>query len=491
VVRLVNLDNFENFIDRVIFERGLYYYENDYILSLTVKGNYSLGVVEGTEQYNVTIELDQLENVVDITCDCPYDMGPYCKHQVAVLLAVRDRHSSDEEPSTSYVTPETSIDSEINKTSFNMRESLLLKSKEELIAFLINIADEYDEIKERIGLYFDSSDDSNDLKKAISVIRSYINKNADRHGFIHYGDTYGAIKGADLVLEKAKAVFDQGKWNHAIDLSLCVVREMIDLIGNADDSDGSISNVLYESFGLIREWVQDSSIGKRAVEPLFSKLLEEANNKRYDDWTDWQLELLESCSMLAVTPTLRNQLEKYLYALIGQENVNGRDASYFKERVTLIRYSMMLKHEGETGALEFIKQHLHYSNFRKIAIEKALQQHDYAQVIELTLEGEAQDKNLLGLVNDWKHYRYIAYKSSCQLEQQRALAAEFILQGKYDFYMELKQTYEPIVWQSIYPKILEQYDTDRFLHQETYPRILLEEGELKKLLEFVQDRPSR
>ncbi len=471
----MNLNNFEHFISPTIFERGLDYYENDCIRSLTAKGNHSYeGEVEGSELYTVTIELDELKNIVEITCDCPYDMGPYCKHEAAALLALRDQY----------------VEGSQGSKPFDLEEVLSLRSKEVLIDFLIELADEDDEIKKRMALHFDNATGDDDLRKAVSLIRSYINKNADRHGFVHYRDTMEATRGAELVIEKAKRVLEQGNWIHAFDLSLCVIREMIELIGNADDSDGSVGGVIYEGYHFIRELVQTSALSDSTKEVLFNKLLEEANHERYDDWTEWRLELLESCSMLAVLPTLRNQLESRLHALAEHDDKNGSGTGYFNEQVNLIRYGLILKHEGQTAALAFIKQHLHYSGFRKIAIENALHQQDYVQVIELALEGEAKDKHLRGLVNDWRKYRYRAYESLSRLEEQRALAIDFILQGEYDFYLELKRTYESMEWPSIYPKILEQYDNDRYFSQETYTRILIEESEWQKLLAYVQDRPS-
>ena len=43
--------------------------------------------VEGTDIYLVEVKLDSNNNIVGTSCDCPYDMGEYCKHQVAVFYA--------------------------------------------------------------------------------------------------------------------------------------------------------------------------------------------------------------------------------------------------------------------------------------------------------------------------------------------------------------------------------------------------------------------
>lgn len=490
----MNLNNFEHDMDEIIFERGLDYYEYDYILSLEAKGDHvHEAVVKGTELYKVKVELDEQGNIVEILCDCPYDMGPYCKHQAAVLLALREKCqiSVDTDLVSSSHPAYTTSESSDTETNDSVEAILLERTKEELVAFLLNIANDYDEVKQRIGLNFDITNDEEDIKKSISLIRTYINKNADRYGFVTYRNTIEAVIGADLVLDKAKLVLEQNKSLHALDLTLCVIKEMMDLLEKADDSDGTVGEVLYASFGFIHELVQNNSLQQSLKEKLFNKLTQEAYNKRYDGWTDWRVELLESCSVLAVTPALRNQLEKDMNTMVENEKDNSGGGSYFIEQVHLIKYSLLLQHEGEATALEYIKQHLQYSSFRKIAIETAMSNQDYGQVIRLALEGESQDKSLRGLVQDWKEYRYKAYKLSDQLEKQRELATDFILQGNYDYYSELKHTYDSEAWDAIYPKILKQLETERFVNEQVYPRILIEEGELQKLLEYVQERPSR
>lgn len=81
------------------------------------------------------------------------------------------------------------------------------RTKDELVEFLLDIVTEYEEIKRRIELNFDDGNDEAELSKAMALIRTYINKNSDRHGFVAYGDTGEAVRGADLVLGKGPFCF--------------------------------------------------------------------------------------------------------------------------------------------------------------------------------------------------------------------------------------------------------------------------------------------
>src|SRR5690606_21322740 len=151
-----------------------------------------------------------------------------------------------------------------------------------------------------------------------------------------YGNVDEAVKGARMVLEKARPVLEQKKWIRALDLTICVIQEMMGLLENADDSDGTIGDVVHTGFEVIRELVEDESLMPGEKEPLFQKLMQEACSKRYDGWTDWRVELLESCSFLAVTPEMRNKLEQLLNSMLqNKQDDHSWEMRYFDEQVNL------------------------------------------------------------------------------------------------------------------------------------------------------------
>lgn len=319
----MNLDNFESYIDKKILARGYDYYENDYVTSVEeTEDNVYEAKVEGTELYTVEVELDDKANIVDTQCDCPYDMGEYCKHQVAVFLALRDMKNNF--PGGNSHFPQNSTDSEAvlkfsvpkKRKAPDIEKILSERTKDELVQFLLDIASEYEEINQRIELNFDDGNDEDEISKAIVLIRTFIRNNSDRHGFVAYGDTEEAVKGADLVLEKARSAFEKNKTMHALDLALCVIHEMMDLLEGADDSDGVVGGVIEESFAFVCEIIEDEELSSVDKESIFNKLIEEASNRRYEGWTDWRLDILGSCSELADTPILRNKLENHLVSIL-------------------------------------------------------------------------------------------------------------------------------------------------------------------------------
>lgn len=81
----MTLNNFEEKIDSRILERGLNYYQDDHIFSIEqIDQGIWEAIVSGTEEYEITVHLLN-HAIVRSSCNCPYDLGDYCKHEVAVF----------------------------------------------------------------------------------------------------------------------------------------------------------------------------------------------------------------------------------------------------------------------------------------------------------------------------------------------------------------------------------------------------------------------
>ncbi|MBK5191922.1 MAG: SWIM zinc finger family protein, partial [Flavobacteriaceae bacterium] len=82
----IPLNTFEQIIDETILQRGLSYFKKGYVTDFSEIdiGEYE-ALVLGTEEYTVQIKI-QNDIIEEHRCDCPYDMGPVCKHIVAVIF---------------------------------------------------------------------------------------------------------------------------------------------------------------------------------------------------------------------------------------------------------------------------------------------------------------------------------------------------------------------------------------------------------------------
>jgi len=82
----IPLNEFELVINQTILKRGFNYFKNGFVTDLVEVSNGEFeAIVLGTEDYTVKLEIKN-EIIVEHNCDCPYDMGPVCKHVVAVIF---------------------------------------------------------------------------------------------------------------------------------------------------------------------------------------------------------------------------------------------------------------------------------------------------------------------------------------------------------------------------------------------------------------------
>ena len=82
----IPLDEFEQHIDEDILKRGLQYFKKGYVTSVDeLSGGEYEAIVEGNDTYIVQLQVKN-GSVIACNCTCPYDWGPVCKHEVAVMF---------------------------------------------------------------------------------------------------------------------------------------------------------------------------------------------------------------------------------------------------------------------------------------------------------------------------------------------------------------------------------------------------------------------
>lgn len=126
----MNITDFEEYFSPRILERGKEYYKNHHVITLDrIEEGYYEAEVEGSQIYTVFVELEENGEISDISCDCPYDWEEFCKHEAAVLYALREQEEYTpfvEEPEQKQALP----------------EQLAACEKTELIAWMMEYAKE-------------------------------------------------------------------------------------------------------------------------------------------------------------------------------------------------------------------------------------------------------------------------------------------------------------------------------------------------------------
>jgi hypothetical protein len=405
----MKLLNFEGYIDDVILERGKNYFQHGHVEKISQASQNQFSVeVEGTESYTVEIFFNETGEIVNTFCDCPYDLGPYCKHQIAAFFALRNELDGRMKLPTAEKKPD------IITIVSNLQ-------KEELIDLILSFSKEYPEIEKK--LLFKYSPAKDEISSSKKLIREYINK-AKRNRFIEWRDVGNALKGAEMTLEKSREKIEMGDTKTAVLLCLTVLSIVVDMLQYCDDSNGYVGEVINESLAIIDDAVFTnlSELTDSQKSEIFDAIMKEALHKRYDGWEEWSRELLRTCIYFSRNKIIRNKIEKQLNKMLESTRGDSWSSKYEVENIKILQLELMERNGEEEKARQFILDNIKYSSFREKEINRLMEKEKYVEAIQLCEQGEKTDKEYRGLIHKWKKYRFQAYEGLGDIPKQRDMA---------------------------------------------------------------------
>lgn len=468
----MNLLDFEEKMDETILNRGLDYFQNGHIERIRETGeNHYVIQVSGTTDYTVDVTLDPSTNeIMDTSCDCPYDWGDYCKHQAAAFYALRNELTAEVQ---SPKTPASKRD---------VGTILADLPKKELVRILLKIANENEEIEKYLLFQYAPEEDL--VTSSKKLIREFINR-AKRRGFIEWNRVDEALQGAEMTLARADKEIENDRPESAVLLALTVLPIVVDMLQYSDDSNGSAGYVIDESLGMIDKVSANGQLSVQQKGDIFRKVMKEALKDRYAGWLDWRIRLLGACIPLCGGTNLKKQLEKQINRLL--DDVGGD--SYEKERLMFLQLRLMENFDGQEQTLRFIYDHIGLTSFRERAVQHAMEKNDWREVLRLCEEGEKADSDYPGIVDKWRKYRLSAYEKLGDSENQKQLMFKFLYAGDYAYYEKLRPFYGSNEWQPVLKEILGTFEA-QLPHSFAYVEILKSEKLYDKLLAYCQGHPQ-
>ncbi|WP_071458625.1 SWIM zinc finger family protein [Bacillus massilinigeriensis] len=476
----MNINNFEKYVSKTILDRGYDYYMAGNVVDTYSEGdNEYFFDVEGSEDYEVEVKLDNKGEIIYSDCDCPYDLGPICKHEVAaffeLLEIIGGKHN------------ELAVKEEaVHQPS--IKEVLNALSREELIDIMLDLTQSDKTLKNSLILRYSKGNVTQELERCKRLIDSIVNKYISRKGYIEYGDTYDFVWELDDVLVKARNTDDILS---ALDIAFLLLIEAVEAYQYADDSGGAIGSLVSETIETIGEKVAESAnLDSNLREKVFHKLLEQSEHKVFDGWDDYRVDLLRLCLEFADVEGLRNELKVKIENSVSKNlEKDSYTARYYQESMLRIVLEIINIYGTDEEAVAFIKQNLQYSSFRELLLDKLMKGGNYQNVIELAEEGEKQDKEYAGLVLKWKEIKYQAYKKLSLTEEQRKLAKELLFDGNFEYYKELLELNEGNKTE-FYQSIKQELKEDKGLRsQRVYLKLIEQEQDLDEIMEFVRENP--
>ena len=104
----LKLSNFRGKAGPVISRRGKEYWEEGRVKITESDGKNFVAQVQGTKNYTVTAQIDG-DDIVKLSCNCPFGRGNICKHEVATLLEIKKRLQGEKAPVTKKAEPDNFI----------------------------------------------------------------------------------------------------------------------------------------------------------------------------------------------------------------------------------------------------------------------------------------------------------------------------------------------------------------------------------------------
>ena len=379
----MNINNFKEYIDKTIFKRGYDYYTDGNILDTCNEGDNTYTFeVQGSEDYQVVVQLDDNGEIIYSECNCPYDFGPICKHEVAAYFELAESISTDVDNKDENINVAINNEKVKKKKAKEpeMKEVLSNLSKEKLIDIILDITQKDRTLKNSLIVRYSKGNSEQELKKCKKLIDSIVRKHLGREGFISYREAGYFVSDMEELFEKIRETDDIIL---AIDIAFLIIDEGIEAFQYADDSDGDVGGLVSATIDLIGEVISyNEDIDINIKEKLFEKLLGKGESKIFDDWTDYRIDMLGLCAEVATTEALRDKLKIKLNYLI-EKNSNNQYMEYSNESMLHILFNMVNKYGSKEEAEQFIKDNLNFPSFRELFINKYLKEKNYERVIEL------------------------------------------------------------------------------------------------------------
>lgn len=475
----MNIIDFEKQTPPEIITRGKRYFKGGKIIKINVEDKAYFAKVDGTRIYNVTVRLDDNGKIIQSVCNCPYDMGNICKHEIAVYYAIREMINGIQNTSENNYENKSEIKPSIdNKKEKDEKIRRIIKDmpKQQLEFLLYKYARQVDIVEKDI-IYITSSDTDKE-KAAKELIREYLNR-YKRRGYIDYRNASYSLEGARQVLENA----ENEKALTAVRLCIAVLSIALK-IDNIDDSDGCLGEVIFDSLDIINRKT-DSSLNDEEKKQLLTIILKESDKKYYENWAEFKAELLYSCIGLCDNTMLRYRFEEKLDKIHNKYKNNEYSGEYLSKEIKKIKYELVRRYDGEMEAKLYVNRNIGDDYFRKIAVENALSDEDYDYALKLIAKLYYSVQN----TKEWLEYKLQAFKGKKDIKKTRETLIKLILLGRIDYYDEYKIICNDN-WKDSLNHLLNEFEKDErsfIFNKVTYIEIINRENLQDKMLKLCQN----
>ena len=450
----IPLSHFEEYINEPILKRGLSYFKKGFVHEPAEirPGDYE-AVVEGSEEYTVKLSIRN-RVITEHSCNCPYDMGPVCKHVAAVIFYLEQEElgltQSTKKGSTKKAKAASSKPTK-RKTIAQQVDNLLDKvTHDELTLFVRELATKDSLFRDLLLASFAQYNPSESKALYAKQVRAPIKVARSKYGYIDSSGAKYISQEISPMLSLAKHYLSQDNHKSAFFICTAIMDELISALMCADDREGVLGNAIYAAYNTL--FAIASEEPSEAVRKQILKYCFTSFDKRTFAGWDWHIGLLQLATCILDTEDEVEELLKRINSIPESDEYEIKEAQK-------IKYCILLEKKGTEIAQKYIEQNIDNPTFRVRAIQEALDQKDYEKATALANDGIKQDSGYPGLVTGW--YEWLLKIAEIQHDTERIIlyARHLLLEShnpKRDYYQILKETVPPEEWTDFVEAIVQE-----------------------------------
>jgi hypothetical protein len=440
----IPLNEFEQYIDETILKRGLSYFKSDAITDFTEISNGAYeAIVSGTDEYTVQLEIKN-NTLITHHCDCPYDMGPVCKHVVATLF-----YMQQDVLALNQSTTKTPKKNKTKSVAQQIKELLKVISHDELMDFITENSKKDKKFRNYFLASFGHLSQHQSKEFYQQQIHSILKTAAGRDGWISWSDMKYVAKTTEPFLENAEKYFANHQFENVFFISTALLEEMTQAIQYADDSNGDLGYFIDSATDLLLKVVKEK-IPSTLKKEIFEYCISAFNQQLFKGW-DWHLGMLQIAAELIDNENDADVILNYL------ESVKGE---YEREYAQSLKLDLLRRYKDPKEVEQFITKNISNSSIRTKEIEKAFKNKNFERAKELANDGiKCDEKNKPGLVKDW--YDWLLKIAIAQNDTPKIIEyARYRLINNFretqDYYQILKNTIAPEKWHPFLEEIIKE-----------------------------------
>ena len=440
----IPLNEFEQLIDERILKRGLSYFKGGAITDFTEisTGEYE-AIVSGTEDYTVQLEISN-NAITEHNCDCPYDMGPVCKHVVSVIFHLQQDELELNQPNFTI-----SKKKKTKSVSQQVKELLKTIPHKELIDFVQENSKKDKKFRNYFLASFGhlSQDQSKEFYQ--KQIHSILQTASGRDGWIGWSDMKYVANTTEPFLENAEKYLTNNNFENVFFISTALLEEITEAFQYGDDSNGDLGYFIESAMELLSK-LANEKLPKTLKKEIFEYCISSFKQKLFEGW-DWHLGMLYiACELIEK----ESDADIILNCL---DTINGE---YERERAQSFKLDLLNTFKDEKEVEKYINKHISNASIRTKEIEKAFASKNFEKVVKLSNDGiKCNEKDKPGLVKVW--YNWLLKVAQSQKDTSKVIEyARFLFIDNFhpeqDYYQILKDHIEDKNWYPFLEEIIKE-----------------------------------